>query len=572
MIESKAIEHFFDKEILNFYKDNWQKLTNLRLIGFYIIKDLISSSKDITLHALISNLLVELGKKKLFLESNDFIFEELKIVDFKKLEHKYKEKLKGKVVFFENKIYFQKYYLYLDKLKKILKNYRLQNNDFSIEKNEILSDFLSKNKNLNKQQQCALIVAFLKQFSIISGGPGTGKSFVITSLVNLFINLGIDDKDISLFAPTGKAVKRLEELINNEQETFKDLKVQTLHRALGYGSKNRVSKIQAKLVIVDECSMIDLKMMLDLLQLLSEECKIILVGDMNQLSPIELGNISMMIFSEQRESYYSLEQTNFIRNFVNDFSQNNRAKIFDDNITHLIENYRSEKNILEFADMIYKEKECMPDLKPYEGQNEGIFILEKNIIESLDKWFKEQYDASYFKTINSFKKMMPDDVTNSDSLNEIFCTINSRQVLSVTKSGLNGATYINQKFLREKSINNSQTFFSGMPIIVLKNNYDLHIFNGDIGVIIETKQGYFAYFLRGKSAFFLSVVNIVFEPSLVITVHKSQGSEYEKVILIADSNVSSELLTSSMLYTAITRAKKTMLLLGSKLTFEKNVS
>jgi len=358
-----------------------------------------------------------------------------------------------------------------------------------------------------------------KKIHIITGGPGTGKT---TSLAKI-LGERLDEK-ILLAAPTGKAALRMRESLADQGIT---LEAKTLHRLLGYIPQSvnfkhtKEKPIEADIIAVDECSMIDLPMMSKLLDAVPNNCDLYLLGDRNQLASIEAGSVFADICRM------------FEKKFKDDESVYNERKI----------NYRAKSapGINRLSKQILENSEVNPVT---DFDNENVRYFESDRLErELFGRYRNLFDAKNHEDALKFLKTF--------------------QILCATKTGPNGTARINARLYALAKKENSKF----TPIIITENNYQLNLFNGDVGV----EDGEQAYFYTGNNEIKpYSVLTLPEnEPAFAITIHKSQGSEYDSVSVVypdreMKSDDSQAFLTKELLYTAITRAKNECLIFGGK--------
>jgi len=358
-----------------------------------------------------------------------------------------------------------------------------------------------------------------KKIHIITGGPGTGKTTSLAKILGERLN-----EKILLAAPTGKAALRMRESLSAQSIT---LEAKTLHRLLGYIHQSVNFKhtkeypLEADIIAVDECSMIDLPMMSKLLDAIPDNCDLYLLGDRNQLSSIEAGSVFADICRKFEKEFKDDE------NVYNERKFNFRAQSapgINDLSKQILEN--SEKN-------------------PVTGfDNENVRYFESNRLEcELFGRYRGLFNAENHEDALKFLKTF--------------------QILCATKVGPNGTGRINDRLRAYAKKENSKF----TPIIITENNYQLNLFNGDVGV----KDGEQAYFYTGNDEIKpFSVLTLPEnEPAFAITIHKSQGSEYDSVAVVypdheMESDDRQAFLTKELLYTAITRAKKECLIFGGK--------
>ncbi|MDU5912752.1 MAG: ATP-dependent RecD-like DNA helicase [Anaerococcus vaginalis] len=396
---------------------------------------------------------------------------------------------------------------------------RLQNEKyiFDIEINEDLDAF-------SKEQEIAIKEAFNNMLLVITGGPGTGKTTIIKAICNILDENGLK---FNLAAPTGRAAKRMQESTENS--------ALTIHRLIGIKPDspipeyNEENPLECDYVIVDEASMIDIKLMDKLLKSLSTNTALILVGDHNQLPSVGPGNVLKDILDTDIKSV-------------------RLKKIF---------RQAKESNIVVNAHRI----------------NDGLYPILNQ--KNKDFFFIDSNTKNFEKNLLDLVKFRLPNYYKLDPINDI-------QILAPGKKSLWGVVNINDLCQKELNKNpnsikiNNKIFKLNDKVMQVRNNYDLisldpgnfedGVYNGDIGRIIDIdkeREELKVEFYDGNIVSYKKEDIKDLDLSYAITIHKSQGSEFD-CVLIPMMSTSYMLLNRNLLYTAITRAKKLVILLGEK--------
>jgi exodeoxyribonuclease V alpha subunit len=372
---------------------------------------------------------------------------------------------------------------------------------------EIIDECEKNSYKLDKLQREAVKNAIFNKLSIISGGPGTGKTLVTKIIVEVYKKLYPSSK-IQLCAPTGKASRRMSDVIG--------MPACTIHKKLGYGSGSLLP-ITDDLLIVDECSMMDIDLFYKMLSAVDEKTQIVLVGDYNQLPSVGPGLILRDLIDSKKVPSTMLKSV---------FRQSNGSEIINASVAVL------EKRI------DYINKEYGKDF---------VFVEQKTKQEA------------YINLEGCIKHLLSKGVTPERI-----------QILTPQNEGVIGTTGLNNMMRdicnppdkRGKGLLVKNTmFFVGDRIIETENDADLGIFNGSIGVITAiADDGLVADFDGRLVPLTIKDMQTV-KLGYAITVHKSQGSEFDYVFMPL-FNEHEFTLNKNLLYTAITRAKKMFLLLG----------
>lgn len=446
-------------------------------------------------------------------------------------------------------------------------------------KNKVLiNSILFKSENSNKWQNIATLSALLNQFSLITGGPGTGKTTSISKFINVHLSL-FPESRIILTAPTGKAAVRMNESLvklsesNSEiilKKKIEKIKAQTLHRLLElhkYNTENSFSKdykLPYDVVIVDESSMIDISLMAKLFNAIDAETKLIMLGDKNQLSPIGAGSIFGDICSVAKLNKFSWQDIDFFNSFsenailnIDDQTENNENNILSGKVIELKQSYRFSdvKGIGRLSSILMEGNQ--EKLSEY-FDNEKITDPEVYISENIENDFCEKLFSIY------------EDYAKEDDINQAFLKFNRIRILCSTIEGKYGVNYFNNLIetrLKEKKLIIIEGYmYEKQAIMITENDYNLGIFNGDIGIVrIDKESGnYFVYFQFPELRKILSTEIKRFVPAYALSIHKSQGSEFENVIAVLNEVEKRNFLSRELIYTAITRAKQKVMIISSK--------
>ncbi len=394
-------------------------------------------------------------------------------------------------------------------------------------------------------QKEAARVARRRALTIICGGPGTGKTTTVVKILAELLQTAEGQRELTmaLAAPTGKAAMRLSEAAGKSLARL-DLPdrvkralpttATTLHRLLGVrrGSPqfkhNRDNPLAWDIVVVDEASMVDLAMMSKLVDAIKPGARLILLGDKDQLASVESGAV------------------------LNDF-----IKSLPGNTVELQKTYRFEAGIKRLAEAINSaDSACAWDLLG-DLQTVNISLLPGDPVG----YISEAY-TGFMAMANR-----PD----APDLHEIFAIFNSFRVLCASHYGSRGVEYIN----RQVQLNLSrrgfpccpENWYPGRPVLITQNDYVLDLYNGDIGICLLGHGGaelqvWFEHADGGPRCYHPSRLPRC-ETVFAMTIHKSQGSEFDEVVVVLPED-DSRILSRELVYTAVTRAKKTVRFVAEK--------
>lgn len=425
---------------------------------------------------------------------------------------------------------------------------------------------------LEAEQLQAITTALSKKLMLLTGGPGTGKTWTVRTLLAVEYAAALRQNRplprVSMAAPTGKAAARMLESIHGNLEEFLDsigrtlvgqndahldimrrtieqLDAQTLHRLLGvYRRRSAETYLHADIVIVDEVSMVDAPMMHRLLTSIDANTRLILIGDPHQLASVEAGTVLsdfVQLASQTPELKAHLVELTKSRRFTADSLVGQLAEATLNN----------EPN----ADIWSQALRSLADDQP----------LAPELIDELAEGFLPLMHAA--EASRPHPDNPENDRTRDDRALRSFDALNAFQILCVHHQGPRSVRAMNESItrallrgghMRGRGVGGLSV---GMPIMILRNDYSLQRYNGDIGVV--TAPGVVSFPTADGGVQHIAVSRLPEHAiAFAITVHKSQGSEWEKVSVLLPPQPS-RILTRELIYTAISRAKNQIEILGS---------
>jgi len=419
-------------------------------------------------------------------------------------------------------------------------------------------------------QQLAAALALLKPLLIISGGPGTGKTYTVARILALVQSLNMENKPlrIGLAAPTGKAAARLEESIRKAKQAIPPglgqnipEQAQTLHRLLGfrpgaddfrYNAKN---PLHLDLLVLDEASMIDVVMMASLCRALPATTRIILLGDRNQLASVEAGSLFGDLCGHG-EPAWSARLCAQLRQLTgaDHLPETATGSAMADSVALLRISYRfrDSSGIGSLAAAVNSGSMAAVN----EILSKDFPDLQTNQLTGTKrkKWLQQQI-------IRGFRAMV-----TAGSVEEALAAMDDFRFLCAVRRGAAGVEEINtmaeQVLQREGLIAPGTNLYQGKPIIIRSNQYDMQLFNGDTGILWNNRDGsLMAWFRRPDNSLYpVSPARLPdYDTAFGITIHKAQGSEFNQVLLLLPED-KSRVLSRELIYTGITRARSNLTL------------
>ena len=477
---------------------------------------------------------------------------------------------------------------------------------------------------LNEAQTRAVRCAIRTPLTVVSGEPGTGKTAVIVSLLRAAARLEIPPHRIALAAPTGKAAKRIGDELRDQLNRIADPAAvdtqlrrelpepQTLHRLLGYVPDRDAFRfgahqpLETDLVVVDEVSMVDVYMMARLLEAVSDDARLVLIGDADQLPSVQNGAVFRdLVELLERESTSSRPESPppvasealaadgghpaSVRG-----SSSARAVRLTTNYRVRTASHAGSATILETARAINRGEAdaLLGDESPMHRREradaltfEGVEYLPSasELGGVLSKWYDTWFRGGDVASPAEPFTFEEDSLTDASRrrLERWFERDARAQLLGLTRVFDTGTRRINRLFHRRYAAEfdrrrRDQSFMPGEPVIVLDNDYELGLFNGDRGIVVcidRRDESRLAVAFRGRNDYRcvdLHRLRDHIQWSYALTVHKAQGSEFEHVGLILPREDHS-ILSREILYTGLTRARQSVALAGSETRLREGI-
>ena len=473
------------------------------------------------------------------------------------------------------RLYLRRYWEYEQALAEAIRS-RLESPDPRVDLDRLQEslDRLFPEADATDSQRIAASTAVRRNFCVITGGPGTGKTHTVLAILALLLEQARKPLRIALAAPSGKAAIRLQESVQRGKERL-DCAAQikawmpheaaTIHRLLRaipespYFQHNAEHQLLVDAVIVDEASMIDLAMMAKLFAATPLSARMILLGDKDQLASVEAGSVladicrSPSLHRQPRDMTGQLAFT---------FDRTTGSSGLRDSIVELRRNYRfaAESGIYQLVRAVNA------------GEAEKVFTILRDSSYPNLTWkalpdHQSLTMALAKPAVNGFSSYLQAP-TPAEALNQL----GKFRILCAIRRGPFGVEQVNllieEALARNGLLEKTGQWYRGRPLLVTRNDYHLRLFNGDIGIILDDpktpgeKRAWF-HSPEGKLRQILPTRLPVHETAFAITVHKSQGSEFQKVLLILPET-DSPLLTRELIYTALTRARDSVEIWGSE--------
>lgn len=423
-------------------------------------------------------------------------------------------------------------------------------------------------------QRVATLVATQHALCVITGGPGTGKTRTVARLLAVLQQQSEAALDIALLAPTGKAAARLLASLQREAESLRqsapDLtlpdEASTVHRKLGYRFARRGfvhnahNPLRADVVLVDEASMIDLFLMARLVEALRPEARLILLGDRDQLASVEAGNVLGDIVGTASAAHYSAAQRSMLASRcdgIEDVPEALPSGGLADAIVSLRHSYRFDAHS--------RIGRLARAVNAGDGDNARSVIAQSDDRE-LQHTSPDTIAAAELVVERALPQMRA--VLAARSAAEALAALDSHRILCALRDGPRGVEAVNQAIeqaiARAGLIRPGDLWYRGRPLLITRNAPSTGLYNGDTGVIWPDAAGQpLAWFTGSDGLQAVAPGRLpAHQTSYAMTVHKSQGSEFERVLLLLPEAPHS-VLSRELVYTGITRARRGVELYGS---------
>lgn len=491
-----------------------------------------------------------------------------------------------------NRLYLHRYWSYEKQLADLLPRLALEQPTFdrALLKEGMQRLFANGHTGETDWQQLAALACVSRRLAVIAGGPGTGKTSTVFRVLILLIEQACGGTcHIALAAPTGKAAARLAESITLARngaacsdEVLQQIPdhVSTIHRLLGFvpdSSRfryNRDNRLPYDVVVVDEASMVSLPLMAKLVEALRDGARLILLGDRDQLASVDagavLGDICNTGNSPQLSRSFRLLAEEITGARIDGMAgDDTHMGALSDSIIILRRSYRfdSASGIGEASRLV--------------NEGNGTAALELMMGRYADVSFRQNPGAQALEetlahaVIEGFGPFL-----QADDAESAFTLFNHFRILCALRQGPFGTESINRmvtKILAAKGLIRPQgRWYAGQPVLVTRNHYGLKLFNGDIGLILPDPAAgneLRAFFPTGEGSLrsILPLRLPEHQTAFAMTVHKSQGSEFERVLLLLPDR-HSDVITRELIYTALTRAKSGVEVIGTEDGFNRGAA
>ncbi|MEW8508518.1 MAG: exodeoxyribonuclease V subunit alpha [Candidatus Thiodiazotropha sp.] len=484
-----------------------------------------------------------------------------------------------------NRLYLHRYWAYEQRLGSALLQ-RANGRDLPVDPEaakHALTKLFPVDRNTKVDwQKLAVATALLRPFTIISGGPGTGKTTtVLRLLASLRQQDGGEALRIALAAPTGMAAARLQQAIQQAKSSISlstellasiPEQASTLHRLLGMNRSgtgfrhHRDNPLLLDLVVVDEASMVDLALMAKLLDALLPTARLVLLGDRDQLASVEAGSVvgDLCIGCHGPDVGFARHLSEITQQAV--AAGEGSSSLLRNSVVELKHSYRFDQQ--------------SPLGQLAKAVNRGDCHEARRLLSNggdLDRLDSAEHLAK--RVASRFAGLFL-AVREGAPAATLFTLLYEFRLLCVLREGPRGVHAMNaaitRELMRQGEINEQSEWYPGRPLMVSRNDYQLNLYNGETGIVLPHPQlkGELAVAFQGggDEIRWISPSRLPYcETVYAVTVHKSQGSEFQEVVLqLPDQR--SPILCRELIYTAITRSRKRFTLIGDDAIFDAAIS
>lgn len=497
----------------------------------------LEGEKRDSFHDLVMRLSRALGEGHSCIELNKVEQELVSSLDLVAVRDDEQNGTMAPLVLHGDNLYLERYFSYEQRLARQIRTFAAAR--FELQPDKATAALLFEDEpDPNNDQLRAAYAVLTRALIIVNGGPGTGKTTTVVKMLALLLASDTRPLHIGLAAPTGKAAMRLSESIGNSlahlvlpEEVYDGIPTEamTLHRMLGVRSHspqfrhNSDNPLAFDVVVVDEASMVDLALMSKLVDALKPGSRLILLGDRDQLASVESGAVLGDLIHSLADSSVELKKT-----------------------------YRFDASIKALAEGINagREQDVWQLLEDEKREN----------VARLDAGSLYPYLVSRYGQYLGF--VQEESNPDTERILEIFTRFQRFQVLCGVAFSDYGVIAVNRRVeqgLASRGFDcRMGEWYPGRPVLVTRNDYGLDLYNGDIGICLwdREKKGLRVWFERPDGSLKSCAINLLpaFETVYAMTIHKSQGSEFEEVVVVLP-NEDNRVLSRELIYTAVTRAK-----------------
>ncbi|MHB8381020.1 MAG: exodeoxyribonuclease V subunit alpha [Candidatus Binataceae bacterium] len=455
---------------------------------------------------------------------------------------------------------------------------------------------------LSDEQRYAVQIAVSSPLAVISGGPGTGKTSIIAAILRVLVRIGIAPESIALTAPTGKAAYRMNQSVRKAMDSIESPAAEdhtlaaalpaacTIHRLLGYSNTRRAfahhrgNPLDAAIVIVDEASMLDLTLTDHLTAALRPQTRLVILGDADQLPSVAAGAVLRDLMSAaDRGGAMGIASATLSENYR--ARSNDKEDMGSGQAIARVARRINEGRIdlISAADSPVIRRAILSEIA-FTGV-ELVTGAAEPLQEFLAHFARAQIESDEYAAMSARTYTLEDGAFSAEDsamLARMLAHQAHARILCVTRIGRRGADAINARMHRAAlgrgASSERSTMLAGEPVIVLRNDYEHMLFNGDQGVLVKLaghggRHSLAAVFERatGLAAFRIEMLSDAMELCYAMTVHKAQGSEFDCVALILPER-DMPLLSRETIYTAVSRARRSCVIVGSEDLLEQAIA